>query len=57
MPLEITLGSFQIFSKIRGDIGKSNLPPVLTTLALNFVTDTAGVVDTSGKFATIPIAK
>ncbi len=28
-----------------------NLPPVSTTLAANFATSTAGVVDTGGKFA------
>jgi hypothetical protein len=37
-PLKITLGSFQIFSKIRGDIRKSRC--------------TTGVNDTVGKFAT-----
>jgi hypothetical protein len=37
-PLKITLGSFQIFSKIRGDIRKSRC--------------TTGVNDTGGKFAT-----
>ncbi len=37
-PLIITLGSFQIFSKIRGDIRKSRC--------------TTGVNDTGGKFAT-----
>ncbi len=51
-PLKIRLGSFQILSKIRGDIRKSNLPLVLTTLAANFATGFAGVVETSGKFAT-----
>jgi hypothetical protein len=28
----------------------ANLPPALTTLAANFATGTAGVVDTSGKY-------
>jgi hypothetical protein len=37
-PLIITLGSFQIFSKIRGDIRKSRC--------------TTGVNDTGGKFTT-----
>jgi hypothetical protein len=37
-PLKIALGSFQIFSKICGDIHKSR--------------STTGVTDTSGKFAT-----
>jgi hypothetical protein len=62
-PLKITLGSFQIFSKIHGDIRKSRcttgvndtggkLPPVSTTPAANFATSSACVVDTGGKFAT-----
>jgi hypothetical protein len=42
-PLIITLGSFRIFSKIRGD-----LPPVSTTLAANFATNSPCVVDTGG---------
>jgi hypothetical protein len=29
----------------------ANLPPMLTTPLANFATGTAGVVDTSGKFA------
>jgi hypothetical protein len=51
-PLNITSGSFQIFSKICGDIHKSRcttniidtLPPVSTTPGANFVTGNAGVV-------------
>jgi hypothetical protein len=62
--LKITLWPFQIFSKIPGDIRKSrcttggyqrdrwkNLPTVSTIHAVFFATDTAGVVDTGGKFA------
>ncbi len=30
----------------------ANLPPLSTTTVANFATGTAGVVDTSGKFAT-----
>jgi hypothetical protein len=30
----------------------ANLPPVSTTQLANFATDTDGVVDTGGKFAT-----
>ncbi len=29
----------------------ANLPPVSTTLAANFATSTAGIVDTGGKFS------
>ncbi len=54
-PLIITLGSFRIFLKIRGDIRKSrcttsvnntggNLPPVSSTTSVN---------DTGGEFATV----
>jgi hypothetical protein len=39
-------------SKVRGDIRKSNLPPVLTTLVANFATGTDGVVEITGKFVT-----
>jgi hypothetical protein len=57
------IGSFRIFSKIRGDIRKSRcitgvndtggkLPPVSTTPVANFATISLCVVDTSGKFAT-----
>ncbi len=42
---ENTLGSFQIFSS-------QGAPPVSTTLAANFATSSACVVDTIGKFAT-----
>jgi hypothetical protein len=60
-PLNITSGSFQIFSKIRGDIHKSRcttsiidtLPPVSKTQGANFATGTAGVVDSSSKFPTV----
>ncbi len=59
-PLKITVGSFRIFSKIRGDICRSRcttsvndtggkLPPVSTTPAANFATSSACVVDTGGK--------
>ncbi len=58
---EKSIKSFQIFSKIYGgkwrwttsinDTG-DNFPPVSTKLEANFATGTAGVVDTSGKFAT-----
>jgi hypothetical protein len=58
----IPLGTFQKFSKIRGDICKSgcttgitpvaNLPLMPTTPGANFATSFASVVDTGGKFAT-----
>ncbi len=74
-PLQITVGSFQIFSKILGVIRKwrcttgindtslpqvsttpvEDLPPVSTTPAANFVTGTAGVVDTGARVST-PVA-
>jgi hypothetical protein len=50
--LKITSGSFQKFSKIGSDIRKSMWTLVSMTLAVNFAFGTAGVVDTSGKFAT-----
>ncbi len=60
-PQKITVGSCDIFSKIRGDICKLILPPVLLVslipvanlliTVVNFAPCTAGVVDTSGKFA------
>jgi hypothetical protein len=34
-PLKITLGSFQIFSKTRGDISNQGAPPVSTTPVAN----------------------
>jgi hypothetical protein len=51
-PLKITLGSFQIFSKIRGDIASQGAPPVSKTPVANFATSSAGVVDNGRKFAT-----
>ncbi len=61
-PQSIPLGTFRIFSKIRGDIRNSrcttgindtgNLPTVSRTPAANFSTSFASVVDTGGKFAT-----
>jgi hypothetical protein len=51
-PQSIPLGPFRSFSKIRRDICKSRqgAPPLSTTLAANFATSFASVVDT--KFAT-----
>jgi hypothetical protein len=51
-PLKITLGSFQIFTKIRGDIRKSRCTTGINHNGGKFATCSAGVVDTSGKFAT-----
>jgi hypothetical protein len=45
--LKITLGSFRI-----SQVASHGAPPVSTTTAANFVTGTAGGVDTSAKFAT-----
>jgi hypothetical protein len=61
-PLILTLGSFRIFSKIRGDIRKSRcttgvndtggkLPRVSTTPAANFAPSSPCLIDTGGKFA------
>jgi hypothetical protein len=56
-PLSIPVGPFRFFSKIRGDIRSSRLPPVSTTLAklvAKFATGgkfAAGVVETGGNFA------
>jgi hypothetical protein len=56
-PLIITLGSFRIFSKIRGDIRKSRCTTGVNDTGGKFVTgindtDTPCVADTGGKFAT-----
>ncbi len=53
-PLKITLGSFQIFLKIRRYtvFTSQGAPPVSTTSVANFATSSAGIVDTGGKFAT-----
>jgi hypothetical protein len=53
MPLKIILGSFQIFSKIQGDIPKSMCTSVINDTWRKFATGTGttGVVDTVGKFA------
>ncbi len=62
-PLIIALGSFQIFSKIRGDICKSRCTTGINDIGGKFAagvnytvgklaTNTASVVDTGGKFAT-----
>ncbi len=50
---EVTSGSFQIFLKIHGDIRKSRCTAaqVSMTPEANFTISTAGVIDTSGKFA------
>jgi hypothetical protein len=48
-PLKITVGPFQIFWKIRRDIGKSKYINGIND-TVNFPTGTAGVVDTGGKF-------
>jgi hypothetical protein len=62
-PLKITLGVFQIFSKICRDIHKSRCTTGINDTsgkfgtginvpAANFAMGLAGVVDTGGKFAT-----
>jgi hypothetical protein len=51
-PLRIKLGPFQFFSKICGDIRKSRYTTSINH-NINFPTGTAGVVDTSGKFAEV----
>ncbi len=48
-PLRI-LRSFQIFSKIHGDICKSRCTASINDIGGKFATGTAGVVDTSGEF-------
>jgi hypothetical protein len=54
-PLKITLGSFQIFPKIRGDIRKSRSTTSVNDTGGKFATGnkfchpSAGVVDTGGK--------
>jgi hypothetical protein len=50
-PLKIALGSFQIFSKIRGDIHKSRCTTGITNTGGKFATNTASIVETGGKFA------
>ncbi len=39
------------FLEILGDISNQGVPPVSTTLVVNFYTGTGGVVGTGGKFA------
>ncbi len=57
-PLKITLGSFQIFSKIRGDIRKSRCTTGVNDTGGKFAAGVnrrqiaAGINDTGGKFAT-----
>jgi hypothetical protein len=46
--LKRTLGSFRIFSKIRGDIHKSRCTTVINYTGGKFAIGTSGVVDTSG---------
>ncbi len=53
--LKITLGSFQIFSKICGDMRKSRCTTGINNTGGKFATGTAGVVDTGGKFAVVTI--
>jgi hypothetical protein len=48
-PLIITVGSFRIFSKIRGDIRKSKFTTSVNDTGGKFST---GINDTGGKFAT-----
>ncbi len=47
--MEITLGSFLIFSKIRGDVRKSRCTTGINDTLVNFATDAAGVADIGGK--------
>jgi hypothetical protein len=49
MPLKITLGSFQMFSKIHGDIRKSRYT---TGINDNVGKSAIGINDTGGKFST-----
>jgi hypothetical protein len=49
-PQSIPLGSFRIFSKIRGDIRKSRYTTGIKDTGSKFAT---GVSDTGGKFATV----
>jgi hypothetical protein len=42
----------KFFKKLSRYSTSQGAPPVSTTLEANFATDTAGVVDTGGKFAT-----
>ncbi len=51
-PLIIAIGSFQIFSNIRGDICKSRCTTGINDTGGKFATNTASVVDTCCKFAT-----
>jgi hypothetical protein len=57
MPLIIALGSFQNFSKIRGDICKSSAPPVSMTPAANLPPAppifAAGVNDIGGNLSPV----
>jgi hypothetical protein len=50
--LKITLGHITKFRKFAEIFASQNAPPVSTTPTANFATSTAGVVDTSAKFAT-----
>jgi hypothetical protein len=50
--LVFPLGPFRIFSKIRGDIGKSRCTTGINDTGGKFATSFASVVDTGGKFAT-----
>jgi hypothetical protein len=54
-PLKITLGSFLIFSKICGDIGKSRYTTSVNNTSGKFVTGgkiAAGINNTGGKLTT-----
>ncbi len=51
-PLLKALGSFQIFSKICGDICKSRCTTGINDTGGTFATNTASVVDAGSKFAT-----
>ncbi len=51
--LKITLGSFRIISKFPEIFESQGTPPVSMTLAANFATSFAGVVDTGGKLTLV----
>ncbi len=51
MPEKITLGSFKFFRKFVEIFESQGAPLISMTLAVNFATATATVVDTGGKFA------
>jgi hypothetical protein len=49
--LKITLGHFEFFRKF-AEVFASQGAPLVSSVAVNFATGIAGVIDTCGKFAT-----